>query len=97
MRYVVKDSSGKWQASYSKSIPAYSPKEILSWAKQTARHCGGAVYEVIVPNSPQYPTKEHKLFDYSFSNYNKSKGDNKKNKKVSSNKKNTDKDNKKDK
>jgi len=99
MRYVVKDSKGKWQASYSKSIPAYSQKEILKWAKQTAKHCGGAVYEVIEPSSPQYPTKEIKLVDFSYSkgtylrDYDKNKG---KNKKDSSNKNNTSKEDKKE-
>ena len=98
MRYIVKDSKGKWQASYSKLIPSYSQKEILKWAKQTAKHCGGAVYEVIEPSSPQYPTKEHKLFDFSYSkgtylkDYDKHKGSNKKN---SSDKDNTSKENKK--
>ena len=97
MRYVVKDSRGKWQASYSKSIPSFSVKEILGWAKETAKHCGGAVYEVIVPNSPQYPTKEHKIHDFSFPSHNKSKSFSKQDNKTSSNKKNTKKDNKKDK
>jgi hypothetical protein len=101
MRYVVKDPKGKWQASYSKLIPSYSQKEILKWAKQTAKHCGGAVYEVIEPSSPQYPIKEVKLFDFSYNkathlrNYDKSKEHKSIHKKEPSNKKNTSKENKK--
>ena len=69
MRYIVKDAKGKWQASYSKNIPAYSPKDPLKWAKQTAQHVGGIVYEVIEPNSPQYPTKTIELYNYTYKGY----------------------------
>ena len=93
MRYVVKDNRGKWQASYSKSIPSYSPKQVLEWAKQTAKHVGGKVYEVITPSNPQYPSKEVELYNYSFPSYKENKPSNKKN----SNKKDNKRDNKKNK
>ena len=87
MRYEVKDSYGKWHASYAKNIPAFAPKDSLKWAKQTAKHINGIVYEVIVPNSPQYPTKTIELFNYSYKKY-KSPSQDKKNKKNTSDKKN---------
>ena len=86
MRYEVKDVNGKWHASYSKNIPAYAPKEILKWAKQTAKHINGIVYEVIEPRSPQYPTKTIELYNFTYKRY-KSPSQDKKNKKSTSNKK----------
>ena len=85
MRYIVKDSTGKFHTSYAKNIPSFPVKEPLKWAKQTAKHIGGIVYELIVPNSPQYPTKEVELFNYSFRSYK----ENRKNNKSNSDKKNT--------
>ena len=86
MRYEVKDARGKWHASYSKSIAGFGVKDSLKWAKQTARHIKGIVYEVIIPNNPQYPTKTIELFNFSYKKY-KSSSQDKKNNKSSSNKK----------
>ena len=86
MRYEVKDARGKWHASYSKNILGFAPKDSLKWAKQTARHINGIVYEVIIPNSPQYPTKTIELFNYSYKKYNSPSKDNKKNKSSSNTK-----------
>ena len=71
MRYEVKDSNGKWHASYAKNILGFAPKDSLKWAKQTARHIKGIVYEVIIPNNPQYPTKTIELYNYSYRGYKK--------------------------
>jgi hypothetical protein len=86
MRYEVKDAKGKWHASYAKTILGFAPKDSLKWAKQTAKHINGIVYEVIVPSNPQYPTKTIEVFNYSYKKY-KSPSQDKKNNNASSNKK----------
>ena len=85
MRYIVKDINGKFHTSYATNIPSFPIKAPLKWAKQTAKHIGGIVSELIVPNSPQYPTKEVELYNYSYRSYK----ENKKNKNNTSDKKNT--------
>ena len=85
MRYIVKDSTGRLHQTYAKNIPSFPVKAPLTWAKQTAKHIGGIVYELIVPKSPQYPTKEVELYNYSYRSYK----ENRKNKNNTSDKKNT--------
>lgn len=64
MRYSVFDSRGQWQASYSHNIPLRTLKEIRGWAIQTARLCGGKIYERIVPSDRRYEPREHLLYDF---------------------------------
>lgn len=64
MRYSVFDSRGKWQASYSHKFPNTPLKSIKNWAIQTARLCGGKVYERIVPTDKRYEPREHLLYDF---------------------------------
>ena len=64
MRYVVVDSRGKWQASYSHTIPSYSLKEIKSWAISTGKLVGGKVLETIVPKDHKYEPHDIVLYDF---------------------------------
>ena len=64
MRYSVFNSRGEWQASYNHKIPPFTLKQIKSWAIQTARLCGGKVYERIVPSDKRYKPRDHLLYDF---------------------------------
>ena len=64
MRYIVYNSRGQWQASYSHNIPSVSIKEVKRWAILTGKLVGGKVYELIVPRDKRYKQKEHLLYDF---------------------------------
>jgi len=95
MRYSVFNSRGKWQASYSHKFPNMPLKSIKGWAIQTAKLCGGKVYERIIPSDKRYEPKDHLLFD--FTNYRSKLKDDQPNSYNKYNKDNNKIDNKKDK